>query len=89
MDQLRHGEVRPQYISTFQIKCNTVAGSVCYRLCDAAILDVRGEDGNFLYYKEKTYRNIALETWETESGDVQVIDKEYPIYRLHERYEPW
>ena len=38
---------------------------VCNEICDFAIRNVKGEDGQPLYDFDKDYSNISLETWET------------------------
>lgn len=35
-------------------------------ICDFAIRNVKGEDGQPLYDFDKDYSNISLETWETD-----------------------
>lgn len=72
------------------MKCPTVIGDVCNELCQNAIVSLKGEDGKPLYTLDRVFTNVTIDTWVKEDDSMlQLVRKEYPLYKLGSQYTPF
>jgi len=71
------------------VRCPTFKADTCTKICLNAVESLRGEDGKQMYKLDKVYDNLHLEYWQNDHAELQLIRREYPLYKLGDQYAPF
>lgn len=91
VEDLTTNKMRPELIIQDRFRCSDewVFGDQCFKLCNTAILGVKGEDGEPLYSLEKIDDDgIHVENWHDETGMQYQVRHPFYYYRLNPGFQP-